>query len=84
VTTLATVGYGDVKGKTAIEYSYNILVEFLGIAFFSYTMSSVQSMFLSDGDSHDIIATKIEQIEIWLVNLDNSRMSKGLPTNLYD
>jgi hypothetical protein len=84
VTTLATVGYGDVKGKTAIEYSYNILVEFLGIAFFSYTMSSVQSMFLSDGDSHDIIATKIEQIEIWLVNLDNSRMRKVLPTNLYD
>lgn len=84
MTTLATVGYGDVKGKTAIEYSYSFFVEFLGIAFFSLTLTSVERMFLSDGDSHDIIATKIEQIEIWLVNLDNSRMRKILPTNLYD
>jgi len=41
VTTLATIGYGDVKGRTPIEYVYNMAVEFLGIAFFSYTMSSV-------------------------------------------
>lgn len=41
VTTLATIGYGDVKGRTSVEYLYNMAVEFLGIAFFSYTMSSV-------------------------------------------
>jgi hypothetical protein len=51
VTTLATVGYGDVKGRTSTEYIYNMAVEFLGIAFFSYTMSSVQSLFLSDTGS---------------------------------
>lgn len=84
VTTLATVGYGDVKGRTTIEYVFNMFVEFIGIAFFSYAMSSVQSILLKDNGSYDIMQTKLEQVDIWLVKLDNSRTSKSLPKILYD
>ena len=41
VTTLTTVGYGDVYGHTSFEYVYTMFVEFLGIAVFSMIMSSV-------------------------------------------
>jgi len=84
VTTLATVGYGDIKGFTWQEYSFNMFVEFIGIAFFSFIMGSINNIFLVDNGSSDIIETKLEQVDVWLVKLDNSRMSKSLPKILYD
>lgn len=44
ITTLTTVGYGDFKGYTPIEYIIQMIVEFLGIAVFSYLMGSINSM----------------------------------------
>jgi len=60
VTTLATVGYGDVKGFTYIEYLFNMFVEFIGIAFFSFVMGSINNIFLVDTSSKELEQTKIE------------------------
>ena len=46
VTTLTTVGYGDIFGQTVVEYIYTMFVEFIGILVFSIIMSTVNS-FLS-------------------------------------
>ena len=35
-TTFSSVGYGDVKGNTAEEYTYQLLVELTGMGFFGY------------------------------------------------
>ena len=48
ITTLTTVGYGDFKGYTSNEYWYQIVVEFLGIAVFSYLMGSMNNLVGSD------------------------------------
>jgi Ion transport protein len=84
VTTLATVGYGDVKGFTWQEYCFTMFVEFIGIAFFSFVMGSINNNFLTDSSSKEYVAAKIEQVDIWLVKLDNSRTSKSLPKILYE
>ena len=84
VTTLATVGYGDVKGFTWQEYIFNMFVEFIGIAFFSFVMGSINNIFLVDSSSKELVQTKLEQVDVWLVKLDNSRTSKSLPKILYD
>lgn len=84
VTTLATVGYGDVKGFTWQEYCFNMFVEFIGIAFFSFVMGSINNIFLVDSSSKELVQTKLEQVDVWLVKLDNSRTSKSLPKILYD
>jgi hypothetical protein len=60
VTTLATVGYGDIKGYTWEEYAFNMFVEFIGIAFFSFIMGSINNIFMADNGSSDIIDTKLE------------------------
>lgn len=76
VTTLTTVGYGDYKGFTTNEYVFTMVVEFIGILFFSVIMASVNDI-LDDGSSdYDIVETKLENVDVWLVKLDNSRMSK--------
>lgn len=84
VTTLATVGYGDVKGFTWQEYVFNMFVEFIGIAFFSFVMGSINNIFLVDSSSKELVQTKLEQVDVWLVKLDNSRTSKSLPKILYE
>jgi Ion channel len=60
VTTLATVGYGDVKGFTWQEYCFNMFVEFIGIAFFSFIMGSINNIFLVDSSSKEQVQTKLE------------------------
>ena len=83
VTTLTTVGYGDIYGNTVQEYIYTMIVEFIGILVFSIIMSTVNSFLSAQGDI-DIVEAKTDQVDVWLVKLDNSRMSKSLPKILYD
>ena len=83
VTTLTSVGYGDIYGSTNVEFIYTMIVEFCGIFVFSIIMSMVTNFISTRGDV-DIVETKLEQVDVWLVKLDNSRMSKQLPRILYD
>jgi len=48
ITTLTTVGYGDYKGFTAHEYLFQMMIEFLGIALFSFLMGSINTLVVSD------------------------------------
>jgi hypothetical protein len=84
VTTLTTVGYGDYKGFTNNEYIFTYIVEFIGILFFSIMMGSINDIMEGNDQDSDIIESKLESVDVWLVKLDNSRMSKQLPRVLYD
>ena len=84
VTTLTTVGYGDYKGYTVFEYLFTYLIEFVGIVFFSIMMGSINTILENTDGDLDITDQKLESVDVWLVKLDNSRMSKQLPRVLYD
>lgn len=75
VTTLATVGYGDVKGFRTEEYIYVMIVEFVGILFFSFIMGAITNVFTS-GEQGDMMEERIENVDIWLVKIDGARQSK--------
>ena len=49
VTTLTTVGYGDLKGYTPDEYMFQIGVEFAGIGLFAMFMGEIQEALDSQG-----------------------------------
>jgi len=76
VTTLTTVGYGDYKGYTVFEYLFTYLIEFVGIVFFSIMMGSINTILENTDGDLDITDQKLESVDVWLVKLDNSRMSK--------
>lgn len=44
VTTLTTVGYGDFLPASDSEFLFTMAVEFLGIAFFSMVMGSINTV----------------------------------------
>lgn len=83
MTTLTTVGYGDIKGYTSIEYGFTMAVEFVGILIFSILMSFVNDLFVG-GDDDDSTEKNVDLVDEWLIKLDNSRMSKQLPSVLYE
>ena len=83
ITTLTTVGYGDYKGFHAYEYLFQMVIEFLGIALFSFLMGSINTLVVSDQKLQDIIDERTEDLDIWLRRLDKSR-TKILPKHLYD
>ena len=54
VTTLTTVGYGDISPVTQIEILYSIFVMFLGVAFYAYVAANVSTL-LSTFDQAQVI-----------------------------
>lgn len=60
-----------------------MVVEFLGIALFSFLMGSINSLVVSEMKLQDIIDERNEDLDIWLRKLDKSR-NKNLNQQLYD
>ena len=54
VTTITTVGYGDISGGTPIEHIFCIFIMLIGVMAFSFAGGSVAS-FLESYDSQNAI-----------------------------
>lgn len=48
MVTLTTVGYGDIYGYSWQEYIFTMVVEFIGIAFFSFIIGSINNVLFTD------------------------------------
>lgn len=53
-----------------------MFVEFIGIAFFSFIMGSINNIFIDATQSSGVIRTKLEEVDVWLMKLDQARLSK--------
>ena len=52
-------------------------VEFLGIAFFGLIMGTINKVLGEEDGAADIIDSKLEEVDLWLLKLDNSRNDKS-------
>ena len=57
---ITTVGYGDYSGSTQNEYIFSIVLEFLGLTFFSFLMGSVSGIFSHSDSFEDLIEEKLD------------------------
>ena len=83
VTTLTTVGYGDIAGVTEPEYIFQMIIEFLGIFLISILMGTINGIVEQEPTLQDIVDERIDDLEVWLLILDQSR-DNYLPKNLYN
>jgi len=83
ITTITTVGYGDIKGYTPEEYMFTILVQFLGMGVFSYLMNSINSLFDQEIKLSHIYDRRNEKMENWLRLLEKTR-GKNFGKPIYD
>lgn len=68
VTTLTTVGYGDVTAKTTAEHGLAILVMFIGVLFFGFIVSSLSATLANSSAASRRAAAlrlKFEEVEGW-------------------
>jgi len=56
----------------------------LGIAFFGLIMGTINNVLGEDDGASDIIDDKIEEIDLWLLKLDNTRSDKSMIRPLYE
>ena len=75
VTTLTTVGYGDIVGVSQSEYIFQMIIEFLGIFLISILMGTINGIVEQEPTLQDIVDERIDDLEVWLHVLDQSRDS---------
>eukprot|EP00352_Strombidinopsis_acuminata_P001164 CAMPEP_0176343048 /NCGR_PEP_ID=MMETSP0126-20121128/3647_1 /TAXON_ID=141414 ORGANISM="Strombidinopsis acuminatum, Strain SPMC142" /NCGR_SAMPLE_ID=MMETSP0126 /ASSEMBLY_ACC=CAM_ASM_000229 /LENGTH=104 /DNA_ID=CAMNT_0017688793 /DNA_START=245 /DNA_END=556 /DNA_ORIENTATION=- len=62
---ITTVGYGDYSGKTMSEYGFSLVLEFVGLSFFSLLMGFMTYVFGSKTSFEDMIEDQMDNLDIW-------------------
>lgn len=81
LTTLATVGYGDITPTNNFEKVMCIFLMIVGIAFFSYIMSNFNDV-LINYDKKMGIVDQGSDLQVWLTSLSKFTSQKPLPRDL--
>ena len=66
ITTLTTVGYGDIAPSTEIERIFTLMVMFLGISMYAYTIGNVSSLISNLDADKARYRQKLDQIQIYM------------------
>lgn len=69
---ITTVGYGDYSGATSDEYIFSVLVEFIGLTFFSFFMGNITELFSNSDNFEDIIEKKLDNLDLWIKKIEKS------------
>jgi len=83
LTTITTVGYGDITGTTTAELCFSMVVEFVGLTFFSLLTGTISVMFSGDQSFESLINARMEQLDLWLLRLENCNKEEKIPNTLY-
>ena len=83
LTTITTVGYGDITGTTTTEYMFSMGVEFIGLTFFSFLTGTISVMFSGDQSFESLINARMEELDLWLLRLENCNKEEKIPNKLY-
>ena len=84
MTTITTIGYGDGVGSTTVEYIFAMIVEFIGLIFFSFLTGTISSMFSGDQSFESLINARMEELDLWLLKLENCNSKDKIPNQLYN
>lgn len=66
ITTLATVGYGDITAKTPLQMLYASLVMVLGVGFFGYVLSNVASLLARLDHAREQHMSNLDDVEAFM------------------
>lgn len=77
VTTMVTVGYGDITPATTIEIIIAIIWMFIGIGFYTYTISSLSTFLMSIDTRESILTAKSEAVRVLARESGISRATKS-------
>ena len=60
-----------------------MIVEFVGLTFFSFLTGTISVMFSGDQSFESLINARMEQLDLWLLRLENCNKEEKIPNKLY-
>lgn len=81
---ITTVGYGDYSGATSEEYIFSIVLEFIGLTFFSFLMGSINGIFNTKDNFDDLIEEKLDSLDMWIKKIEKSNKPFHIQPTLYN
>lgn len=82
---ITTVGYGDYSGVTSSERSFSILIEFVGLSFFSLLMGLMSTFFTNlDQGFEALLAEHMFKCDLWIRRIERTRKGFYLPPKMYE
>jgi len=81
LTTLATIGYGDLSPQTNSEKILGISLMIVGIAFFSYIMGNFNDVLINYDKKMGIIDRR-NDLQMWMTSLDKFNTTTPIPQKL--
>lgn len=81
---ITTVGYGDFYGKTSWEYVFSIVLEFVGLTFFSFLMGTINGIFNTKDNFDDLIEEKLDSLDMWIKKIEKSNKPYHIQPTLYN
>ena len=83
VETITTVGYGDYSGEQNEEIVFTMVLQFIGLTFFSLLMASVKDMLFRNTQFTNHIEKKEENLELWVSQLEEANKKKTMTMYMY-
>ena len=71
------------NGNTTNELLFSMCVEFIGLTFFSFLTGTISVMFSGDQSFESLINARMEQLDLWLLRLENCNKEEKIPNRLY-
>lgn len=81
---ITTVGYGDFFGRTSAEYIFSIVLEFVGLTFFSFLMGTINGIFNTKDNFDDLIEEKLDSLDMWIKKIEKSNKPFHIQPTLYN
>lgn len=84
MTTLTTIGFGDITGHSNSEMLFTIVTMFIGIGFFGYIIAHINSMLVQVYTLEELQAKREEQVIMWQMRLARLNKEKMMSSEYYD
>ena len=74
--SITTVGYGDYTGVNTNEYLFTLMLEFIGITFFSIMSFKIHNIAQKKFDFASLLSDHLNKINYWIRKMEKSNDDK--------
>lgn len=82
ITTISTVGYGDISPKTSKEIAFVMFIQFLGVVIFAYLTGNITSILMNLNQREKMLSEKEINLDKWFLDM-NSHHKYKIPQELH-
>jgi hypothetical protein len=82
ITTISTVGYGDISPKTSKEIAFVMFIQFLGVVIFAYLTGNITSILMNLNQREKMLSEKEINLDKWFLDMKTNK-SHSIPEDLH-